>query len=224
MLFGGSKSRRIVVASHSRCLCKTAARINVLRSECLEVRKSWGQHEYGNRPRSHAGSMGNVEGASRPCVGVSHSESIRCRRPHRPSPRGDERQFAGYYTGRTQGPDKRLVQIVGRGGLTPSHSREAVTPRDVPAHIIRTIEMSRATPTRSARLPIIIASRFPRISGVKPSQPDRDQIPDVKATIKTTILHSPRPCGGPGIGTKCGVMVGPCPSPRRSNEPRQDID
>jgi hypothetical protein len=79
---------------------------------------SLGQHEYGNRLRPHAGSMGNAEDAPRPGVRVFHPESIRSRGTHRPPSRGDERQFAGYYADRTQGPDKRLIQIVGRSGLT----------------------------------------------------------------------------------------------------------
>src|ERR1700722_2541435 len=79
---------------------------------------SLGQHEYGNRLRSHAGSMGNAEDASRPGVRVFRPETIRYRGTHRPPSRGDERQFAGYNADRTQGPDKRLIQIVGRSGLT----------------------------------------------------------------------------------------------------------
>ena len=62
--------------------------------------------------------MGNVEGASRPRVRCLQPQSVRSRATRRSSPRSDKRQFAGYHAGRTQGADKRLIQIVGRRGLT----------------------------------------------------------------------------------------------------------
>jgi hypothetical protein len=120
MLFAGSKSRRIVVASHSRCLCKTAAKADVFG---MILGQLLGSHEYANRLRPHAGSMGNVEGASGPGVRVFQTESFCSRTAHRTPPRGDERQFARHYTDRAQDPDTRLIQIVGRRGLRSGHSR-----------------------------------------------------------------------------------------------------
>ena len=113
MLFVGPKSRRIVVASRSRWLCKTAAKADVLGKH-----DSLGWHEYANRLRPHAGSMGNVKGASRSGSRAFQTESFGSRAADRGWARCDDRQLAGHDAGRAQDPDTRLIQIVGRCGLT----------------------------------------------------------------------------------------------------------
>jgi len=171
MLFAGSKSRRIVVAPRSRGFCKTATRIDVLESD-LGI--GLGQHEYGNRLRPHARSMGDVEGASRTGIGAPRSESIRCRTTHRASPRRDGRQFADYYIGRTQGSDQGLVQIAGCGGLTYLRCLMA----DIPGY----------------PHDIVASNHHSRIG--------------IKFLMRTSRLGVPaRPCGRPGIGTKCRVRT-----------------
>jgi hypothetical protein len=180
MLFAGSKSRRIVVAPYSRGLCKTA--ISVLESD---LESAWGQHEYGNRLRPHAGSMGNVEGASRPGIEVSRSESIRCRTTHRTSPRSDVRQFADYYIGRTQGSDQGLIQIAGRGGLTFRQSLKPLA--GVPS-------ASYGRHSQDISQDILPSNHHSRI--------------EIKFLMSRSGPGVPaRPCGGPGIGTKCRVRT-----------------
>jgi hypothetical protein len=114
MLFAGSKSRRIVVASRSRWLRKRTAKADVLG---MTLGQFLGSHEYANRLRPHAGSMGNVEGASGPGVRVFQTESLCSRAVDRTPSCRHERQSARYYADRAQGPDPRLIQTVGRRGL-----------------------------------------------------------------------------------------------------------
>ena len=135
MLFAGSKSRRIVVASRSRWLRKRTAKADVLG---MTLGQFLGSHEYANRLRPHAGSMGNVEGASRPGVRVFQTESVGSRAADRTSPRRHEQQSAGHDAGRTHDPDTRLIQTVGRRGLTSGLSPLSILaiPPDIPRKAI----------------------------------------------------------------------------------------
>jgi hypothetical protein len=109
--------------------------------------------------------MGNVEDAARPGVQCFHPESVRSRATHRTAPRGDKRQSAGYHTGRTQGSDKRFIQIVGCSGLTFSVVNCFVmTPHDVPRATPRVM----CTRIRSARVPVAVSSRSSRLTSAQP--------------------------------------------------------
>ena len=98
--------------------------------------------------------MGNIEGASRSGVRVFQTESVGSRAADRTSACGHDRQLTRHDAGRAHDPDTRLIQIVGRRGLTSG----------------------------LAAISAIDGDSF-RYSRVNPSHFDWNQIPDARASL-----------------------------------------
>ena len=181
MLFAGSKSRRIVVASRSRWLRKRTAKADVLG---MTLGQFLGSHEYANRLRPHAGSMGNVEGASRPGVRVFQTESLCSRAADRASACGHDRQLPRHDAGRTHDPDTRLIQIVGRRGLTSGFAAILAIYGDSFGYPAQSHPAFNGTKSRTQRPRFCVAARpcgRPRI-GTKYWGTERDPTPAFERT------------------------------------------